>query len=76
MVGLIERRGGTTSLVRLGSLAKFSPIIAALYVIPALNLAGSSGSGFFSKVGLIQASVDRGAWIDWMLVATGIICSL
>ncbi|MBB3025353.1 Multiple resistance and pH homeostasis protein D [Trueperella pyogenes] len=77
VVGLIERRGGTTSLVRLGSLAKFSPIIAALYVIPALNLAGiPPGSGFFGKVGLIQASVDRGAWIDWMLVATGIICSL
>ncbi|QOR47932.1 Na+/H+ antiporter subunit D [Trueperella pecoris] len=77
VVGLIERRGGTTSLVRLGSLAKYAPMLAALYIVPALNLAGiPPGSGFFGKVGLIQASVARSAWIDWALIATGIICSL
>lgn len=77
VVGLVERRGGTTSLIRLGSLAKVSPLIAVLYIVPALNLAGiPPGSGFFGKVGLIQASVDRGSLIDWALIATGIICSL
>ena len=77
VVGLVERRGGTTSLIRLGSLAKLSPIISALYIVPALNLAGiPPGSGFFGKVGLIQASVDRGAIIDWGLIITGIVCSL
>ena len=77
VVGLVERRGGTTSLVRLGSLAKLAPFLAALYIVPALNLAGiPPGSGFFGKVGLIQASIDRMMWIDWLLIAAGIISSL
>lgn len=77
VVGLIERRGGTTSLVRLGSLAKLAPLLAIMYMIPALNLAGIPPfSGFFGKVGLIQASVDRGHWVDWALIAAGIITSL
>lgn len=77
VVGLIERRGGTTSLVRLGSLAKLAPALAILYLIPAFNLAGIPPfSGFFGKVGLLQASVDRGHWVDWMLIAGGLITSL
>ncbi|VEI13531.1 Na+/H+ antiporter subunit D [Trueperella bialowiezensis] len=77
VVGLIERRGGTTSLVRLGSLAKLAPLIAILYLVPALNLAGiPPGSGFFGKVGLIQASINRLMWIDWLLIGAGIISSL
>lgn len=77
VVGLVERRGGTTSLVRLGSLAKLTPLLAALYIVPALNLAGiPPGSGFFGKVGLIQASIDRMIWVDWLLIGAGIISSL
>ncbi|MFY9262760.1 MAG: Na+/H+ antiporter subunit D [Arcanobacterium sp.] len=77
MVGLIERRGGTTSLVKLGSLAKLVPFIAVLYMIPALNLAGIPPfSGFFGKVGLIQSSVQRGHWVDWLLIAAGVLSSL
>ncbi len=77
VVGLVERRGGTTSLVRLGSLAKLAPLLAALYIVPALNLAGiPPGSGFFGKVGLIQASINRMIWIDWVLIGAGIISSL
>ncbi|MGB4635416.1 MAG: Na+/H+ antiporter subunit D [Actinomycetaceae bacterium] len=77
VVGLIERRGGTTSLVKLGSLAKLVPFIAVLYMIPALNLAGIPPfSGFFGKVGLIQSSVQRGHWVDWLLIAAGVLSSL
>ncbi|MFP7696766.1 Na+/H+ antiporter subunit D [Trueperella sp. LYQ143] len=77
VVGLIERRGGTTSLVKLGSLLKLAPLLAVLYLVPALNLAGiPPGSGFFGKVGLIEASVDRFTWLDVVLIGSGIICSL
>ncbi|MDO5025318.1 MAG: Na+/H+ antiporter subunit D [Trueperella sp.] len=77
VVGLVERRGGTTSLVRLGSIAKLAPLLAALYLIPALNLAGiPPGSGFFGKVGLIQASAHRGTWMDWLLIAAGLVTSI
>ena len=77
VVGLIERYGGTTSLVKLGSLGKAAPIIAILYMIPALNLAGIPPlSGFLGKVGLLQASASRATTMDWALIAAGIITSL
>lgn len=77
VVGLVERRGGTTSLVRLGSIAKLAPLLAVLYLVPALNLAGiPPGSGFFGKVGLIQASAHRGTWMDWLLIVSGLVTSI
>ncbi|MDO4888939.1 MAG: Na+/H+ antiporter subunit D [Actinomycetaceae bacterium] len=77
VVGLIERRGGTTSLKKLGSLAKLAPAIAVLYLIPALNLAGIPPmSGFLGKLGLLQASASRGTGLDWALVAVGLVTSL
>ncbi|WP_200829172.1 Na+/H+ antiporter subunit D [Arcanobacterium ihumii] len=77
VVGLIERRGGSTSLTKLGALARTAPLIAVLYLIPALNLAGIPPfSGFFGKIGLMQSSVHRGTYLDWFLVAAGIVTSL
>src|SRR5699024_304882 len=38
--GLIEHRGGTTNLVRLGGMAKLAPVVAILFFIPAMNLGG------------------------------------
>ncbi|MBN8883168.1 MAG: Na+/H+ antiporter subunit D, partial [Salana multivorans] len=40
VAGLVEQRGGTTSLDRLGSLAKISPALAIVFFVPALNLSG------------------------------------
>lgn len=77
VVGLMERRGGTTSLAKLGSLGAAVPLISALYFIPALNLAGVPPlSGFIGKFGLMQASAARGTPIDWALIAAGIITSI
>ena len=77
VVGLIERRGGTTSMNKLGSLAAGAPLIAALYLIPALNLAGVPPmSGFLGKLGLMEASAQRGTGLDWLLIAAGIITSI
>src|SRR5690606_33629085 len=40
VVGLMERRGGSTSLDRLGGLARIAPFLAILFFVPAMNLAG------------------------------------
>ena len=59
--GLIERRGGTTTLDRLGGLARLAPVLGVLFFIPALNLAGIPPfSGFLGKLGLLQAGVADG----------------
>lgn len=77
VVGLIERQGGTSSLRRLGSLAKFAPIIAVLYFIPALNLGGIPPfSGFIGKVILIQAGAQEGGFMAWLLIGGAVATSL
>src|SRR5699024_6091941 len=40
VTGLLEYRTGTPNLDRLGSLAKISPLVAVLFLVPALNLGG------------------------------------
>ncbi len=75
--GLMERVGGSTSLVKLGSLLKAWPLLGALYLLPALNLAGVPPmSGFLGKLGLITASAASGRPLDWTLIAGGIVTSL
>ena len=77
VTGLIERRGGTSSIMRLGGLAKLSPILAVLYFIPAMNLAGIPPfSGFLGKLGLLQAGVADGSPLAYTLVAGGVVASL
>ncbi|SDS68282.1 Na+/H+ antiporter subunit D [Actinoplanes derwentensis] len=77
VTGLIERRGGSTALDRLGGLARTAPVLAVLFFLPALNLAGIPPfSGFLGKLGLIQAGVAEGSVLSWMLVAGSAITSL
>lgn len=77
VVGLIERHGGSTSVPRLGGLAAASPALAALYLVPALNLAGIPPlSGFIGKLGLLQAGVAAGGVLPALLVAAGLVTSL
>lgn len=40
VAGWIEQRGGTTSLDELGGLAKLAPMLAVVFFVPAMNLAG------------------------------------
>ncbi len=75
--GLMERVGGSTSLVKLGSLLKTWPLLGVLFLIPAFNLAGIPPmSGFLGKLGLIEASAAVGRPLDWALVAGGLLTSL
>ncbi|SDY50807.1 multisubunit sodium/proton antiporter, MrpD subunit [Micromonospora pattaloongensis] len=75
--GLVERRGGSTNLERLGGLARIAPVLAVLFFLPALNLAGIPPfSGFLGKLGLLQAGVAVGGWLAWAVVAGGTLTSL
>lgn len=77
VVGLIERQAGSSSLRRLGSLAKISPLLAILYLVPALNLGGIPPfSGFLGKVMLVEAGAENGTALAWILIAGAIITSL
>ncbi len=77
VAGVMERMSGTTSLTRLGSLLRLSPMLAALYLVPALNLAGIPPmTGFLGKAALIKASADHGTALAWAVVAAGLITSL
>jgi len=77
VVGLMERRGGSTSLDRLGGLARIAPVLAVLFFIPAMNLAGIPPmSGFLGKLGLIQAGVAAGSVAAMTLVVASVATSL
>ena len=77
VVGLIERQAGSSSLRQLGSLARMFPVLALLYIIPALNLGGVPPfSGFLGKILLIEAAAESGGVMPWIMVAGAIITSL
>jgi multicomponent Na+:H+ antiporter subunit D len=77
VAGLIERQGGSTSMDRLGGLARTSPLLAILFFVPAMNLAGIPPfSGFIGKLGLLEAGVADGGWLPVVLVAGGALTSL
>jgi multicomponent Na+:H+ antiporter subunit D len=77
VTGLIERRGGSSSVDRLAGLAKLSPILALLFFVPAMNLAGIPPfSGFLGKLGLMQAGIQLGTPLAYTLVIGGVLTSL
>ncbi|MFD1715712.1 Na+/H+ antiporter subunit D [Amnibacterium flavum] len=75
--GLIERKGGSTSLSQLGGLMKASPVIAILFFIPALNLGGIPPfSGFLGKLGLLEASAEVATPLAYLLIGAAVVVSL
>jgi len=77
VVGLVERRGGSTSLDRLGGLARTAPLLAVLFFIPAMSLAGIPPfSGFLGKAGLLQAGVAAGTPLAYVMVGGAVATSL
>jgi multicomponent Na+:H+ antiporter subunit D len=75
--GLVERSGGSTSVERLGGLARVAPVLGVLFFVPAMNLAGIPPfSGFLGKVGLLEAGAQSGGPLAWTLVAGGVVTSL
>jgi multicomponent Na+:H+ antiporter subunit D len=77
VAGLVERKGDSTAVDRLGGLAKASPLLAVLFFVPAMNLAGIPPlSGFIGKLGLLRAGVESGGWLPYVLVGAGVVTSL
>jgi multicomponent Na+:H+ antiporter subunit D len=77
VVGLVEYQGGSTSLLRLGGLARLAPVLGVLFFVPAMNLAGIPPmSGFLGKVGLVNAGIDEATPLAYAVVAAGILTSL
>jgi multicomponent Na+:H+ antiporter subunit D len=76
-VGLIERRAGSTSILRVKGLMRAAPVIAVLYFIPAVNLGGLPPfSGFIGKYALFDAAAEVGTPIMMVLIVGGVITSL
>jgi multicomponent Na+:H+ antiporter subunit D len=77
VVGLIERQAGASTLRRLGGLAAASPLLAFVFLVPALNLGGIPPfSGFIGKVALLEAGAQDGSVLAWILVGGGALTSL
>ncbi|MGO1802745.1 MAG: Na+/H+ antiporter subunit D [Microbacteriaceae bacterium] len=76
-VGLIERRAGSTSILRVKGLLKAAPLLAVLYFVPAINLGGLPPfSGFIGKFALFDAAASVGTPIMIVLIFGGILTSL
>ncbi len=76
-VGLIERRAGSTSILKVKGLMRAAPVIAVLYFIPAINLGGLPPfSGFIGKFALFDAAAEVGTPIMMVLIVAGIVTSL
>lgn len=75
--GLIERRGGSTSITKLGGLLASAPVVAVLFFIPALNLGGIPPfSGFLGKFALFQATAADPSPLAYVLIGAGALVSL
>ena len=62
--GAVNRLAGSTDLGTLGGLYRDRPLLAALFFVPAFSLAGFPPlSGFWAKLLLIQATIERGEFI-------------
>lgn len=77
IVGLIERKTGTTSSARLSNMARTAPVLAILFLLSGVNLVGIPPfSGFIGKLGLAESSVQSDSALGWMLLAGGLVTSL
>jgi multicomponent Na+:H+ antiporter subunit D len=72
--GLVEQTTGTSRLNTLGGLVRTSPIIAAVFLLPALSLAGIPPfSGFVAKFGIFDATARES---QWTILAVGVLVGL
>ncbi len=77
VVGLVERHTGSTSLAKLGGVARTAPLAAVLFFLPAMNLGGIPPfSGFLGKIVLLQAAADDGTPLAYLLIAGALATSL
>ena len=74
VAGLVERRSGSDRLSRVGGLVRSAPMLAVLFALPALSIAGIPPfSGFVGKFALVSAGIDAE---DWLIVGVSLAVSL
>lgn len=75
IAGAIYRATGTYDLRKTGGLMKTSPLLAALFAVPALSLAGIPPfSGFWAKFMVIDASFrGEAAWLAAVALFVGLL---
>ncbi|MFT3877591.1 MAG: Na+/H+ antiporter subunit D [Propioniciclava sp.] len=77
VAGLIQRVGHSNNLDRLSGLMTTSPLLAVLFLVPGMNLAGIPPfSGFIGKLGLLEAATAEGTPLSLALVVTSVLTSL
>ena len=75
--GLIEEEQGTSRLAGPGGLIRRRPLIAGLFAVSALSLAGlPPTSGFVAKLALVQAGIDEAAVAIVVVALVGSILTL
>jgi multicomponent Na+:H+ antiporter subunit D len=66
--------GGSFELSQLGGLYRTRPLMAVLFFVPALSVAGIPPlSGFIAKLALLQAGLERGQFV---IIGTALAMSL
>jgi multicomponent Na+:H+ antiporter subunit D len=72
--GLVDNASGSSRLSRIGGMVRTTPLLAAMFLLAALSLAGIPPlSGFVSKLALIDAGIaDR----QYAVVAVSLVVSL
>lgn len=67
---LVEEHAGSSSLDTIRGVARSSPVVALLFAVPALSLAGLPPlSGFFAKFSLLKAALADSDWMAALFVA-------
>jgi multicomponent Na+:H+ antiporter subunit D len=62
--GVVERLGGTPELKKLGGLYRAQPVLALLFLVPAMSLVGVPPlSGFVAKLGLVRAGLEAEQYV-------------
>lgn len=63
VAGLVDRRAGSSRLSEIGGLMRTAPVLALLFAVPALSLAGIPPfSGFLAKFALVDAGIAASSW--------------
>ena len=74
VAGLVERRAGSDRMSRIGGLVRSAPMIAVLFALPALSIAGLPPfSGFVGKFALVGSGIESD---EWAIVAVSLLVSL
>lgn len=64
VAGLVDRTAGSSRLSEVGGLVRRTPVVAVLFVFPALSLAGLPPfSGFVAKFAVVEAGFADRQWV-------------